>query len=313
VQSWSMLLGDDYDDNAITLNLDLNETGIENLGFSFQYFNIGEGYVSTTGARRESDVLLTDGSEAAWYGWGPFPWGAVDTRWIGGLANDMQQVVVNHVDNEFMDFDETGAESVVGWKGMTLLGNYEIADTPMSLEYTKVDYNTNWQNWNGEQSTFEVCQYCMTNNPNIATYRQDQDRNTDIIVFKANHIFDVMGGLDTNFKIKHVNDEDKRNAATSADDRETKDTGIIIGVGTQLMSDLYGNLSYGHYRRDITVGSTDFDNTKGIWSFRFNYNLSGFEAGLLAQWINGNGDMNEDGTDEDISQYRMKAYAKVLF
>ena len=35
-----------------------------------QYFNIGAGYVTAPGARRESDVLLTEGSESAWFGWG---------------------------------------------------------------------------------------------------------------------------------------------------------------------------------------------------------------------------------------------------
>jgi hypothetical protein len=313
IPEWSMLLGDDYDDEAYLINLEVPEAGVENLGIAFQYFDIGAGYVTTTGARRESDVLITDGSEAAWYGVQAKPWGEVWTRFTGGLANDMQQVPVNHVDNDHIDFDEAGAESVVGWKGFTVIANYEAADTPMSLEYTNVDYNTNWQNWGGDEDVFNVCQYCMENNPNKATYKANQDRATDIIVLKLNHVFDVMDGLDTQFKFKYVDDEDKASNTTSADDRTTTDTGIVIAAGNQLTDDLYGSISYGNYTRDVSVGSNDYDNDKDIFSVRFDYNLSGFQFGYLAQWIDGKGDLNEDGTKEDLAQYRMKAFAKVLF
>ncbi len=50
-------------------------------------------------------------------------------------------------DNAFMDFNESPAESVVGWKGLTALGKLDVANTPMSLEVTRVGYNNNWQNY----------------------------------------------------------------------------------------------------------------------------------------------------------------------
>ena len=189
---------------------------VEGFSINYQYFNIGAGYVSVGGARRETDVLLTEGSEAAWYGWGK------GNQWLGGRADDMQQAPVIQVDNGFTDFDEAGAESIIGWKGHTFKFNYETANTPMSLELTRVDYNTNWQNYGGDARIFDVGHGQGT----YDVYKPNQDRSTNIVVFKLNHIFQVMGGLDTNFKYKGVNDKDGQNAAISTDDLETNRQGL---------------------------------------------------------------------------------------
>jgi hypothetical protein len=303
VATWSNLLGGNYSDNAYLATADWSRTPLPGFGLMLQYFNIGAGYVSAVGARRESDVLLTEGSEAAWFGWG-------DPKYIGGLANDMQQVPVTIRDNDFADFDEPGAESAIGWKGATVLLKYEIANTPLSLEATYIDYNQNWQNWGGEQAVFNVIDWAGPTGPG---FKEDTDRKTDILAFKASHVFQVIGGLDTGFRAKFVRDEDSADVATTADDRETVDLGASASVGKQLFRHLYGSLSYGRYRREISLGSSEFKNRKGIISLRFAYNLTGFELGTLAQLIGGRGDPTQAGTDIGLEQYRLKAFAKVIF
>jgi hypothetical protein len=303
VQTWSNLLGAAYDDDAYLVTADWAQMPVPGLGFAVQYFNIGAGYVSAVAARRESDVLLTEGSESAWFGWG-------DPKYIGGQAGEFQQVPITIRDNDFLDFDETVAESAIGWKGLTLIGKYEIANTPMSLELTRIDYNQNWQNWGGKQNVFNVIDWAGPTGPN---FKANTDRKTNIIVFKAAHVFPVLGGLDTNFKWKYVRDEDKNSAATGADDRETKDSGFSAGVGNQLFSHLYGSVSYGRYSRDIKLGAASFDNKKDIYSLRLAYNLTGFELGSLIQYIDGKGDPAQSGTQIDVKQFRMKAFAKVIF
>jgi len=72
-------------------------------------------------------------------------------------------------------------------------------------------------------------------------------------------------------------------------------------------------LSYGKYNREITTPGRSVDNDKSVLSTRFTYNLAGFETGLLAQWISGNGDPGETGNREKIKQYRMKAFVKAIF
>jgi hypothetical protein len=204
---------------------------------------------------------------------------------------------VIQVDNGFTDFDEPGAESVIGWKGVTIKPVFEIADTPMSLELTRVGYNTNWQDYGGKADVYDVAHGQGT----YDVYKANQDRSTNIASFKVNHIFDVMGGLDTNFKYKMVNDKDNLSAATSLDDREVKDNGVSVSVGNQLLSQLYGTLSYGKYNRDITVGGVKYKNDKSIVGVRFAYNLSGFELGVLSQWISGNADLGLTGTQSSIA------------
>jgi hypothetical protein len=299
----SNLLGADYYDNAYLLTADWSRTPLRGFGIALQYFNIGAGYVSAVGARRESDVLLTEGSESAWYGWG-------DPKYIGGQAGEMLQVPVTIRDNDFIDFDETGAESAIGWKGFTALLKYEVANTPMSLEATYIDYNQNWQNWGGDQIVFNVISWGGPTGPG---FKQDTDRDTNILVFKVNHVFQVIGGLDTGLKAKWVRDRDNANATITTDDRETVDNGVSVSVGNQLFSHLYGSLSYGRYTRDITLGAAKFENEKDIISLRFAYNLTGFELGTLLQWIDGRGDPTQAGTQIDVEQYRLKAFAKVIF
>ena len=225
----------------------------------------------------------------------------------------MQQVPVTISDNDFADFDEPGAESAIGWKGLTGLLKYEIVNTPMSFEATRIDYNQNWQNWGGQQTVFNVRNFGPLDGPTGPGFKEDTDRKTNIFVFKVNHVFPIVGGLDTGFKWKRVADEDTADATTAADDRETTDNGYSASVGNQLFGDLYGSLSYGRYARDITLGPSNFDNNKDIFSVRFAYNLTGFELGSLAQWIDGDGDPQQTGTTIGVKQYRLKAFAKVIF
>lgn len=152
-ENWGNTPRGDISDKAVKLDADWT-TPVEGLGFNFQYFNIGAGYYSTTAARRESDVLLTEGSESAWYKWG-------DPLWSGGATADYTQGAASPkggkgvpngtqnglTDNDFMDFNESPAESVIGWKGLTAVGKLDVADTPMSLEATRVSYNNNWLNY----------------------------------------------------------------------------------------------------------------------------------------------------------------------
>ena len=293
-EPWGNSPKSDVNGNAYKLDLGLNSLPVAGLTVNYQYFNIGAGYYSNLAARRESDVLLTEGSEAAWYNWG-------QSIWLGGAARDFQQVPIARLaDNAFMDFDEPPAEGVNGWKGHTVVVGYEIAKTPLSLELTRVGYNYNWQNY-------------AADGPLAGYFGLNNDRKTDIAVFKASHVLPVAGGVELGFKYKRVNDKNNFAANNAADDRETKDSGYTLSVGNQLFRDLYGSLSYGRYSRDVTAGAAKFDNEKSITSVRLAYNLAGFETGVLAQWVKGDGYPDEAAAKVDIKQYRMKAFVKALF
>jgi hypothetical protein len=285
-------------DGALKLDADLNL--VDGLALNLQYFNIGAGYHSIGAARRESDVLLTEGTESAWYNWGS------GGMWAGGATADYTQSATNvyMTDNDYMDFNESPAQSVLGWKGLTALAKLDVANSPMSLEVTRVGYNSNWQ---GYPTTGPLAGGQF----GYSTY---QDRSTNIFAFKLNHLFHVMGGLDANFKLKKVDDRNRANVTVATDDRAVNDTGATASVGNQLSNDLYGTISYGRYLRDINAGANIFNNSKSIYSLKFAYNLPGFETGLLTQWIQGSGNPTETvGAGTKIQQYRLKAYSQVNF
>lgn len=283
---------DSINDNAYKLDADFSALPIAGLTVNAQYFNIGAGYFSNVAARRESDVLLTEGSEAAWYNWG-------NSLWMGGTAKDYQQgpATTWFTDNSYMDFDEAPAESILGWKGLTVVGNYEVARTPMSLELTTIGYNNNWQGYTGP----------------LLQLAPNQDKKTNIAVFKASHVFPIAGGLDTSFKWKRVASTDKVDSAISSDDLDTTDSGYVFSVGSQLHNDLYTSASWGKYTRDVTKGGVDYNTDKSILSLKASYNLTGLEIGALAQWIKGSGFPDIANPRTDFEQYRMKAYLKAIF
>jgi hypothetical protein len=315
-QPWINSPKSDIRSKAIKLDAAFASLPVPGLSVNYQYFNIGAGFYSNTASRREADVLLTEGSEAAWFRWG-------QSLWAGGAAKDYQQAPSSAkcfvsgggrcrsdsglaaganglVDNDFMDFDEAPNESVQGWKGHTVLVNYEIAKIPMSLELTRIGYNYNRQN---VSPTDALSNYFALNN----------DRRTSIGVFKIGYVVPVMGGLELGAKYKLVDDQNGGQISSAADDRDTKDQGLTLSAGNQLFGDLYGQFTYGQYKRDIRTPGLNIDNKKDIYGLRFAYNLAGFETGVLAQWVRGDGDPGETGVTANIKQYRMKAFVKAIF
>ncbi|MBK7516616.1 MAG: hypothetical protein IPI51_13565 [Betaproteobacteria bacterium] len=306
------------DDHAFKIDVALSSLA-PGLSLNYQYFDIGAGYFSNAASRRETDVLLTEGSESSWYGWGK----SSTSIWLGGAAKDYQQAPSSAkcnaggggvcradsglkeganglVDNDYMDFDEAPAESVQGWKGHTFLAGYEIAKISLGGEYSRISYNYNWQNYS---ATGPLSNFFNLNN----------DRKTDILVLKAGYIVPVAGGIELTAKYKMVDDTNSGQANNATDDRDTKDTGYTFAAGNQLFGDLYGKLAWGKYKRDITKSGSKIENDKSITSLGLAYNLAGFEVGLLTQWVSGDGDPNETGTKGDIEQYRMKAFVKAIF
>ncbi|MBL8319584.1 MAG: hypothetical protein JNJ42_14320 [Burkholderiaceae bacterium] len=317
--------------NAVKLDLALTALPVPGLTLNAQYFNISSAFYSNTATRREADVLLTEGSEAAWHRWG-------DPKWIGGAARDYEQSPASAkcfspvgalcagdsglqaganglVDNAFMDFDEPPNESIQGWKGITVVANYEVAKIPLSFEYTRLGYN-----YNGSRAADSA----LSN-----FFRLDNDRKTTILVARAGYVVPVAGGIELGAKYKLVDDKNTFSAATAADDLQTKDSGYTLSVGNQLFRDLYGQISYGQYSRKFTLTNTgDVDNKKNILSVKLAYNLAGFETGLLAQWVRGDVSLSSGAAgltalnpvplatgalDADFKQYRMKAFVKAIF
>src|SRR3954451_14548273 len=194
-------------DPAYKGNVDLNDPFGIGLSFNLEYFNIGAQYESILSARRESDVLLTEGHDGAWVFPGPdnsafgvFP-GNPTRIGYGGWEGAAQQVATINVDNEFTDFEEPMAETVIGWKGFTIAPNWTIGDVDLSGEYSWIDYNTNWQAWGDPSRGITDSIYPnFESDAGVGSFRNAyapfQDKKTDILILRGKYLLNVGKGVD---------------------------------------------------------------------------------------------------------------------
>jgi hypothetical protein len=209
-----MVYGDVSDVAAVVRLSLLDAFGAEDLTVKAEGFYIGEHWTSTFGARREEDVLLTD-----------------------GLIEGGQLPTLN-LANEFLDFDEPFYESCIGWQGGTMLVEYLIGDLTLKLEGTFIGYNTNKQNRRvydcddcvGEavypsflhsDGYTDVDLWDYANPKSIdrgrdprSVFREDQDRYTVVGVLWLSYLLDVGSGLEIGLKFKQIMDRDGRSTAS---------------------------------------------------------------------------------------------------
>jgi hypothetical protein len=211
----------EVEDESFKVNVDLNDPFGVGLSFNVEYFDIGAEYVSMMAARREADVLLTEGSDAAFAFPGPdnSAFGVFSgnpTRiGYGGWQGNAQQVATINVDNEFTDFDEPLAESAIGWKGFTIAPAWSAGDLEIAAEYSLIDYNTNWQAWGDPSRPIQSTIYPNhESDAGINSYRNAyapfQERETDIALVRFKYLLDVGKGVDLFGKLKMIDEQDQR-------------------------------------------------------------------------------------------------------
>ncbi|MGM0575687.1 MAG: hypothetical protein ACQEXJ_08155 [Myxococcota bacterium] len=270
---------DDVVGHAAKLRIDLYDPFEIGLSFKLEGFSIGEHFNSIFGARREADVLLTDG-------------------FIEG-----GQLPTMNIANEFMDFDEPWYESAIGWVGATVVPEMEFRRFTLSAEATFIGYHTNAQERDVE-STYPDFLHAdgftdtdLYDFPNAtdrgrdprSVFRRNQDRHTWIAVLRGRWEPDwaLSPGLDV--KLKAILDRDDRSHTTEADDyRGTQLIGRLavdarvtdalkLGLGTKLEhwdeDNRRGTLELG-YGDDTTDKAKAFVSVLYTWSgFNFAYYL----------------------------------------
>jgi hypothetical protein len=128
----------------------------------------------------------------------------------------MQQVATINVDNDFTDFIEPMAETVIGWKGFTIVPRYTVGALELAGEYTHLSYNTNWQAWGDDTKALDNTDFPQlegdtgVGHPYRTAYAPFQDKKTDIYLVKGKTVIDVGTGIDLFFKVKGISETDKR-------------------------------------------------------------------------------------------------------
>lgn len=212
-----------HKDMTYKVNLDVNDPLGIGLSLFVEGFSIGADYVSLMAARREADVLLTEGHDATFAFPGPsnaafgvFK-GNPSRIGYGGWAGTAQQVATVNVDNEFTDFDESMAESVIGWQGVTVVPVLNQGPLELAGEYTYLTYDTNWQAWGDDSRPVTASPYPSSEldtgvGHNFrSAYAPFQDKRTHILVARGKYVVEQVGtGLELFGKVKYIAEQDKR-------------------------------------------------------------------------------------------------------
>lgn len=203
-------------------DVDLNDPFGIGLSFNLEGFRIGANYSSLLAARREADVLLTEGHDAAFAFPGPSNaaygvFGGNRTRiGYGGWDGPMQQVATINVDNDFTDFDEPLAETVIGWEGVTFAPVYSKGSLEVSGELSYITYDTNWQAFDDASRSIMNTDYPTTeldtgvNHGYRSAFAPFQDRKTYIGVAKAKYTINAGKGIEIFGKFKGIHEKDNR-------------------------------------------------------------------------------------------------------
>ncbi|HVN33208.1 MAG TPA: hypothetical protein VMT45_14620 [Thermoanaerobaculaceae bacterium] len=222
IGGYSSTLAGNHTGDAWKADLDINDPFGVGLSFNLQAFSYGAGYDAIVAARREDDVLITEGHDATFMFPGPTnaKFGVFNGNptiiGYGGFDGNAQQVATINVDNDFADFDEPLAETIIGWKGFTIVPKYTVGALELAGEYTHLGYNTNWQAWGDDTKAIDNTTYPMlegdtgVGHPYRSAYIPFQDKSTDIYLIKGKTVIDVGKGIDLFFKVKGISETDKR-------------------------------------------------------------------------------------------------------
>lgn len=275
-QGVSPVVYKDTIDFAIKTRLEAADPFRVGLSFKAEYFYIGPEWNSIFGARREADVLLTDGFLS------------------GG------QLPTLNLANEFIDFDEPWFESCIGWHGGTLLAQYADAGFNGSIEGTYIWYNTNAQGRDVDHvyPTFlhsegytdtDLYDYANTTDRGRdprSVYKRDQDRQSIITVLNLSQDFDALHGIELAAKVKYIYDVDFRSHTTTADDYKghiiTSNVKLAMGVAEGLRIEVGSQFDWWHedkrkgtlqlgYGDDLTIKAKSavgaFHDSLPLWAY----------------------------------------------
>jgi len=204
----SPIVYDDVSDLAAVARLALFEPFDMGLTLRAEAFSVGEHFNAIFGARREADVLLTEG-------------------FVGG-----GQLPTLNLANEFMDFDEQFVESCIGWYGGTLQPTWEGDSVTLTGEATYIGYHTDGQERDVENvypdflhadgfTDTDLYDYANTfdrgRDPR-SVFRRNQARTTFIAAMGARWEPDWESPVALELRAKRILDIDGRSDTTSLDD-----------------------------------------------------------------------------------------------
>jgi hypothetical protein len=270
------------------------------LDLQLEYFNIGRDWVSVFGARRETDLLLTDG-------------------FLDG------QVATLNAANEFQDFTDPFYEPIIGWHGGTALLTWRPGALELAAEGTVIEYNTDTDEdaldvaktypdflYTDGMTDTELFSFANTNDRGRdprSVYHRHQNRRTFIAMARGAYTLDAWKGITLRAKHKTIVDNDLRDPTIVDDDDYA---GLLLFNRISVEAPLTDELSaavgaqFDHWteaRRsgEVVAGVADYPDyvtmrTKGFADVR--YSFGGLSLWYHLEVLNKDLDATDDRLDQ---------------
>lgn len=303
-----------------TLRVELFDPLENGLSLKAEYFNIGTDFNAIFGARREADVLLTDG-------------------FLGSGFYRAGQLPTLNLANEFVDFDEPWYENIIGWHGATGLLEYDQGGLKVAAEYSYLTYNTNMQ---GRDVDSQYPDFLYTDGftdvqawtadrdyPNAydrgrdprSVYKEYQDRSSQIIMVDGEYMLPFADWLTVRGKGKLILDRDDRKADNPDDDYKGDLYLGFIGFSARVNNELKvgTGYEYQYWKEDKRSGSQqqgffDYKTKKHTWRGTLSYNFGGLSASYLIEYFHKDQDRDRPGTfNQRWNVWRSKATLEVAW
>lgn len=284
---------------AAVARVDLFDPLDLDLDLQVEYFNIGTDWVSVFGARREADLLLTDG-------------------FMEG------QVATLNVANEFQDFTEPFYEPIIGWHGATALATWSPGALELAGEGTLIEYNTDtgegrldtdkvypdFLSTDGMTDT-ELFTFANTNDRGRdprSVYHERQNRRTILAMLKGAYTLDAWKGITLRAKSKVIYDTDLRDLAINNDNYQGVLSFNKASVEAPLTDELSAALGYGfdlwleeHRSGEVIAGVANYPDYTTMRHKVFTdlrYAFGGANLWLHLEYLNKDLDATDDRLDQ---------------
>ncbi|MBI2572103.1 MAG: hypothetical protein HYV63_34265 [Candidatus Schekmanbacteria bacterium] len=329
---YSPILHKDANDFFVIGRWESYDLGGSGLNLKAEIFHFGEDWSSILAARRESDVLLTEGFT--------HEIGFSNDSQMSNPSGDSHQVATLNADNDFVDWDESIAETVIGWQGVTIAPELERGLLKLRAEVTYLDYATNKQNRDmTKYPTFEwagggsigVVDTTGTMRGVRDIYNRNQDRNSMIVSAGGQYRFSVFQYGEVGAKVKYVKDTDDVDTSISSDDYTGDLLDVSARLGFQFNSELFAGIGLqtnryqeenALYRRDWAPSDRSaliaekLDTTRDKVFGQLSYNFGRAAFNYRIEYINTDRDITAGGlssTSTVKGEIRSKATLSVGF
>jgi hypothetical protein len=281
---WPHIPYDDVSGLALKLTATANDPFNMGLTLKGEYFDVAPDFVSIMAARRETNVLLSEGHVR---------YGADvnGSTWDGNVGFTPSA----HVDNGITDWNETYYYNIIGTNGFTLVPEFRRG--PLGIK-GEVSYTSNKLN----SQDVDTTKYFWAA-PRI-------DQSGMIYSVRADYLTPI--GLNIFGKYKLVTMSDGVNTSIDTDNMSMNDTEIYGGVSLQLTDELgvtggYKSLNYVNEGNGLDEDVTTYELNAGMLFAEVKYNVGGVDIGMAWEKVNG----EEDVSGADVDDMRFKGTVEV--